>query len=278
MQQIVQVGEIDVYIEGEGAETIVMVHGWPDTHRLWDAQVEELKHRYRCVRFTLPGFDITKKRRSYSLDATMRVFLHVVKQVCPSGKVILMLHDWGCIFGYEFAMRHKALVSCIIAVDVGDATSKAVQRSRSLSQRLKYNGYQSFLALAWSMGGPVGDLLTKWMAGAAKAPAKRRYIHSGMNYPYYIATAGAAGSYHGLLAFVPHCPVLFIYGRRKPFMFHSEPWAETLATRPGCKVIAFDTDHWPMVRQPEKFNQAVLDWLDAPATAEAGDGDGAAAA
>jgi pimeloyl-ACP methyl ester carboxylesterase len=26
--------------------------------------------------------------------------------------------------------------------------------------------------------------------------------------------------------------------------------------------LAFDTDHWPMLRQPQAFNQALLQWLD----------------
>src|SRR6478735_2879020 len=42
----------DLHIEGTGPETIVMIHGWPDTYRLWDKQVEHLKDRYRCIRFT----------------------------------------------------------------------------------------------------------------------------------------------------------------------------------------------------------------------------------
>ena len=69
MQQVIVVDDIDVYIEGgvEGSETIVMIHGWPDTYRLWDAQVEELKSRYRCVRFTLPGFDLGKSCRGVNL-------------------------------------------------------------------------------------------------------------------------------------------------------------------------------------------------------------------
>ena len=44
-----------------------MIHGWPDTYRLWDAQVAFFKDRYRCVRFTLPGFDIDKPRRAFSV-------------------------------------------------------------------------------------------------------------------------------------------------------------------------------------------------------------------
>ena len=62
-----QVDGIEVFIEGAGPP-IVMVHGWPDTHRLWDGQVEALKDCFRCVRFTLPGFDVSKPRRAYSVD------------------------------------------------------------------------------------------------------------------------------------------------------------------------------------------------------------------
>jgi pimeloyl-ACP methyl ester carboxylesterase len=265
MQQAMTVDDIDVYIEGEGAETIVMIHGWPDTYRVWDAQVAELKQRYRCVRFTLPGFDNTKRRRSYSLDATMRILLHIVNSVSQKQKVILMLHDWGCVFGYEFYMRNKALVSCIIGVDIGDAQSKATMRSRSIGQKLMVGGYQSTLGLAWAIGGPVGNLMTKAMASLLRAPSPSRFISSGMNYPYYILTAGAAGSYSSLVPFVPKVPMLYIYGTHKPFMFHSPQWTEALAAKEGCKVVAFGTDHWPMLRQPERFNEVVMNWLEKPA-------------
>jgi pimeloyl-ACP methyl ester carboxylesterase len=267
MQQMVVDG-VDIFIEGEGAETIVMIHGWPDTYRVWDAQVAELRHRYRCVRFTLPGFDITKPRRSYSLDAMLRVLLHIVNSVNKKEKVILMLHDWGCVFGYEFYMRNKALVSAIIGVDIGDAQSRAISRSRSVGQKLMVSSYQSTLALAWAIGGPIGNMMTRATASVLGVPSPRQYISSAMNFPYYILTAGAAGSYHSLVPFVPKVPMLFIYGANKPFMFHSPQWTETLAAKEGCKVVAMETDHWPMLRQPERFNDIVTSWLDKPAVDE----------
>ena len=59
-----------------------------------------------------------------------------------------------------------------------------------------------------------------------------------MNFPYYILTAGASGSYNSLVPFVPKVPMLFIYGTNKPFMFHSPQWTENLAAKEGCKVVA----------------------------------------
>lgn len=276
MSKQLVVDGIEIHVEGEGAETIVMLHGWPDTYRVWDAQVAELRHRYRCVRFTLPGFDIRKPRRSYSLDATMRVLLHIVNSVSQKQAVILMLHDWGCVFGYEFYMRNKALVSAIIGVDIGDAQSRATNRSRSIGQKMMVRGYQGTLALAWAIGGPLGTALTRGMARLLGAPSPREYISSGMNFPYYILGGGSAGSYRSLVPFVPKVPMLFIYGIRKPFMFHSPQWTENLAAKPGCKVVAMETDHWPMVRQPERFNDIVIGWLEKPAgTAEAEEEDAA---
>jgi pimeloyl-ACP methyl ester carboxylesterase len=198
----------------------------------------------------------------------MRVLLHIVNSVNNKEKVILMLHDWGCVFGYEFYMRNKALVSAIVGVDIGDAQSKATLRSRSVGQKLMVSGYQSTLALAWAIGGPVGTVMTRTMARVLGAPSPREHISVGMDYPYYILTAGAAGSYSSLVPFVPKVPMLFIYGTRKPFMFHSPQWTETMAAREGCKVVAMETDHWPMIRQPERFNDVVTSWLEKPAVDE----------
>jgi pimeloyl-ACP methyl ester carboxylesterase len=66
---------------------------------------------------------------------------------------------------------------------------------------------------------------------------------------------GVAGGFKGLRVFKPHCPMLFLYGERKPVMFHSRAWAESVGGR------AFPTGHWIMVQQPGEFNAVLLDWL-----------------
>ena len=104
---------VEVHVEGDDAETIVMVHGWPDTYRLWDAQVAFLRDRYRCVRFTLPGFDIAKPRQALSLDEMADFLRRVIERTSGGRKVTLLLHDWGCLFGYQFYARYPDLVSPI---------------------------------------------------------------------------------------------------------------------------------------------------------------------
>lgn len=261
MEQQRGIDGIDVFIDGEGAHTVVMVHGWPDTYRVWDAQVAALQGQYRCVRFTLPGFDIRKPARAYSLDETVRALLHIVDQVSPNDKVTLLLHDWGCVFGYQFAMCHPDRVARIVGIDIGDTASPQYQQSLGVAEKLMVATYQGVLAIAWKIGGAVGDWITRGMARALKAPSQRQFISAGMNFPYFIFWTGAHGSYKHLMPLVPHCPMLFVYGTQKPFLFHSPQWAEALNARPGSKALAFETDHWPMLRQPQAFNQALLQWL-----------------
>jgi pimeloyl-ACP methyl ester carboxylesterase len=259
--QALSIDGIDIHIDGEGDDTIVMIHGWPDTWRLWDAQVEALKSRWRCVRFTLPGFDVTQARRAYSLAELVAFFEQVVRAVSPGRPVSLMLHDWGAVFGYQFAMAHPSLVTRIVGVDIGDTGSSEYLRSLRLPAKLGIFAYQAWLAIAWRIGGALGDRMTRGMARALKVPSDLRDVGSCMNYPYDIQWTGSHGSYKHLAAVEPSCPMLFIYGRRKPFLFHSPEWAQRLAGRPGNRVVPMEARHWVMRDQPDAFNTAVIDWL-----------------
>ncbi len=256
-----QIDGIDVFIEGSGDHSIVMVHGWPDTHRLWDAQVAHLSANYRCIRFTLPGFDIGKPRRGYALAELVDTLKHIVEQTCPGQQVTLMLHDWGCIFGYEFAMRHPHLVRRIVGVDIGDVGSRAHLQGLSAKAKFMVFAYQVWLAIAWRVGGTLGDRMTRWMARTMHCRSDARFIGSAMNYPYYIQWTGAFGSYRHALRFDPQGPMLYIWGRKKPFQFHSTEWVQTLRQRPGSQALEFDTGHWVMTARPREFNEALAAWL-----------------
>ena len=173
---------------------------------------------------------------------------------------ILMLHDWGCLFGYQFAMRHPDLVTRIVGVDIGDGAS--LQKSLTAKEKLMVLTYQMWLAAAWKLGGTLGDRMTRSMARTLRCPSDPAPIGSQMNYPYFNFWFGGRESYRmQSRRFVPPCPMLFIYGRKKPLMFHARAWAEDLAKQPGNAVVAFETGHWVMTQQPERFNQVVSDWL-----------------
>jgi pimeloyl-ACP methyl ester carboxylesterase len=271
MQDRLTIDGVDVHVEGQGP-AIVMVHGWPDTYRLWDPQVEHLKAHYRCIRFTLPGFDNSTPHRAHSLAELVVTLRTIARHTCPGEPVTLLLHDWGCVFGYEFAMRHPELVRRIVGVDIGDVGSRAHRQALGARPKLMVFGYQIWLALAWVIGahvsGALGDRMTRWMARLLRCPADPRLIGAHMNYPYFIQWSGAHGSYRHALRFEPGCPMLYLWGRKKPFQFHSAQWVQALRLRPGCAALELNCGHWLMTARPAEFNRALSDWLAGPTRAE----------
>lgn len=248
---------IDMLLDGNGPRTILMVHGWPDTAALWEPQVTALQHQARCVRFTLPGFDRAHPRRVYALDEIVETLRRIVAEVSPDQPVTLKLHDWGCVFGYAFATAHPECVQAIVAADVGDAGSSAHVASLNWRAKLGVSAYQLLLALAWHLPTAVGDALTRRIARWAHAPGAVESIGSHMNYPYHVQwTQG-----YGRTPFAPHCPMLFVYGKRKPFMFHSAAWLKTVEASPHGRVAALETGHWVTHQGATEFNALVLEWL-----------------
>jgi len=257
--EVRRIAGLDVTMEGGGARTVVMVHGWPDTEAVWAPQVAAFRDHARCVRFTLPGFGQDHPRRVYGIDEIVAVMKQIVDAASPDRPVTLLLHDWGCVFGYRFAQAHPARVNSIIGVDVGDAGSRPHLAGLGWRAKLGMAAYQLCLALAWHLPARPGDAITRRIARWAKAPGDATKISARMNYPYHVQwTQG-----YGRNPFVPHCPMLFVYGSRKPFMFHSAEWLATVRATPQGQVLALKTGHWVMHQEPAAFNEAALRWLSA---------------
>lgn len=278
----IDVDGLPVRLQGRGTDTVLMVHGWPDTLALWDGTVAALQDGYRCARLTLPGFDIQHplgRRRRWPRS---RRSCRVIDRISPDHPVTLLVHDWGCLFGYELAQRHPQGVARVVGVDVGDHNSKALAHSWQPQQKLAVIGYQVWLALAWAIGGTSGpggrrdvaDHMTAAMARWLRCPSSAEAIHAGMNYPYamrWLGTSGGLGS--ALEADLP-MPMLYLYGTRKPFMFQSPDWLARLAAQPDSAVQPIRTGHWVMTSDLASFSAAVRSWLDStpsnPAEAHAG--------
>ena len=258
MSSQLSVQGIDVHVDGDGAETIVMVHGWPDTFRLWDRTVEVLKDRYRCVRFTLPGF--VSGKDAYTLGELLAFLAEVVERVSPGKKVILLLHDWGCFFGYQFYARNPDKVSRIVGVDIGDP--RATAQTMTGREKAIMLAYQTWNALAWRIGGPLGTWMIRSLARLGRCPSDRAPMSWRMGYPYWLLWFGGRDTFRGQVRrFEPKCPMLFVYGVRKPLRFHSPQWAAELKQMPGNDVVEFDTGHWVMSDQPQRFNEVIAAWL-----------------
>ena len=127
------------------------------------------------------------------------------------GPVVLLLHDWGCLYGYQFAMRYPELVERIVGVDIGDAGSRAHLEELGWHGKLVIAAYQNWLALAWRIGGGVGDAMSRAMARLLRCPTDPKAIGAHMAYPYAVRWLGAAGGFQGLRVFKPEVPSIERY-------------------------------------------------------------------
>lgn len=103
----VKSGDLDlaVYITGKkDAPTLVLVHGWPDDHSVWDKVVEFLAADYRIVTYDTRGncqSTMPPGTRDYSLTYLAEDLAEILDVVSPNAPVHLIGHDWGSIQSWE---------------------------------------------------------------------------------------------------------------------------------------------------------------------------------
>jgi pimeloyl-ACP methyl ester carboxylesterase len=86
------------------APTVVLVHGYPDTHDVWDEVAEALAERFRVVRYDVRGAGASSAphgRDGYLLERLRADLFAVIDAVSPGKPVHLVGHDWGSIQAWE---------------------------------------------------------------------------------------------------------------------------------------------------------------------------------
>ena len=106
-------GEVQLAVFEHGnptAETVLLVHGWPDTHTVWDDVVPLLAQTFHVVTYDTRGHGASplagpKDRFTLELLAEDAV---AVAQAISDGPVHLVAHDWGSIQLWEAVCRPDA--------------------------------------------------------------------------------------------------------------------------------------------------------------------------
>jgi pimeloyl-ACP methyl ester carboxylesterase len=88
--------------------TVVLVHGYPDTHHVWDGVAEALASEFHVVAYDVRGAGesgVPADRAGYDLDHLMADLTAVIDACSPDAPVHLVGHDWGSIQGWEAVTR-----------------------------------------------------------------------------------------------------------------------------------------------------------------------------
>jgi NAD(P)-dependent dehydrogenase (short-subunit alcohol dehydrogenase family)/pimeloyl-ACP methyl ester carboxylesterase len=103
---------IAVYAQGNPTgPTVVLLHGWPDSHVLWDGVVPLLADRFRVITYDNRGAgrsDAPRRVASFAMARYADDFQAVLDAVAPGSAVHVLAHDWGSVGVWEYLARPES--------------------------------------------------------------------------------------------------------------------------------------------------------------------------
>ncbi|KAJ8908705.1 hypothetical protein NDN08_005410 [Rhodosorus marinus] len=272
-----------------GAETIVFIHGWPDTPRLWDDTVKEFSNEYRCVSIGLPMYSSREEAKSlgvyrksgYNVDEVVDMIAETIDESCRGRfPITLCLFDWGSVYGFKYILKHSEKVSRTIGVDVGPVWMQP-PRVKELVGLFFAGVFYQYRIIFYYLVARFVPFLQDWAdRGARKHMA---YMASESDTDISQLTADVGHSYWnahldrvamclGLrkppepldIRTFPRHPVLFFVGTKKDMKFCPEQWLQSLQQRSDhSEAVFLPAVHWVMVACKQEFHSKMKEFLTA---------------
>lgn len=110
---------------GEG-DTVVLLHGWPQTSYMWHYIIPLLAKHYQVVAPDLRGLgDSTRPLSGYDKRTIANDIWLLLRDHLSIDRIFLVGHDWGGPTAFAFASAHPETVRRMVLLDVpipGDGT------------------------------------------------------------------------------------------------------------------------------------------------------------
>jgi pimeloyl-ACP methyl ester carboxylesterase len=156
--------ELAVLDEGDG-EAVLLLHGFPDSARLWRHQIPILKDAgFRVVAPDLRGFGASEKPTEVSDYRVGKSVADMVAVLDALGieKAHVVGHDWGAAVAWALALMTPQRVNRLVAMSVGHP---AVPRSLAQREKSWYMLLFQFPEAEAILRQNDSALLKEWAAG-----------------------------------------------------------------------------------------------------------------
>jgi NAD(P)-dependent dehydrogenase (short-subunit alcohol dehydrogenase family)/pimeloyl-ACP methyl ester carboxylesterase len=196
-ERTIRSGEVSlaVYEHGDPADpTVLLVHGYPDNHRMWDGVVSRLVSRFHVVTYDVRGAGKSSRPRAleqYQLERLAEDLFAVADAVSPGRPVHVVAHDWGSIQAWEAVTEPGARIASYTTISgpsldhIGAWTRRRMARPslRNLRQLLNQQLHSWYIlafhlpfvaALAWRLG--AGKVVAR-IEGLPHAPKAADGVH-----------------------------------------------------------------------------------------------------
>jgi pimeloyl-ACP methyl ester carboxylesterase len=149
----------------EGGEAIMLLHGFPESHRTWRAVAPALARDFRVIAPDQRGFAGSDKPEGVEAYRTERIVEDLVALADALGleRFTLVGHDWGGAVAWLAALRHPDRISRLVIVNaphplvfqkslIEDPAQRAASqymnafRNPAMEQGIAAMGWESFYA------------------------------------------------------------------------------------------------------------------------------------
>jgi pimeloyl-ACP methyl ester carboxylesterase len=266
---------------GQGP-TVLLLHGFPDTHIVWRKQVGVLAAAgYRVLAPDLRGYgrsDAPDGIYNYTLEKLRGDVLGLLDAL-KLDKVSLVGHDWGGIIGWQLAALAPQRIERFVAMSTGHPS--AIARA-GIFQHLRMTYVLGFILPGIAEHTlQAGDwfLMRQFTGEPGQADHWKRDLSppgrltAALN--YYRANLGLA---------LPHgyprvrVPVMGIWSDGDPALGEKQMRDSARYVDAAFRFERIhDADHWLQLTAHERVNRLLLDFLGGPAHAASGGAHSAAA-
>lgn len=139
--------EFDCRVSGtEGNETVLLLHGFPETSHMWIPLMEKLSAMgYYCVAPNMRGYSESacpKGIKKYTTEHLKQDILNLA-DVVQAHTFHLIAHDWGAIIGWHLAYHHPDRIRTWTALSVPHLKgfAKALKTDPVQKKKSRYIGW-----------------------------------------------------------------------------------------------------------------------------------------
>jgi pimeloyl-ACP methyl ester carboxylesterase len=236
----------------DGAVPAVLVHGVPDTHRLWDALRGHLR-RSDVVALSLPGFDAPVPA---GFAASKEAYVDwVIDAVARLGEPVdLVGHDWGSLIVQRVVSLRPDLVRTWAC---GDGPVDADYVWHDLAQQWQTPGVGEQV-MAMFTAEPMVDGLVAAGVPRAYAEESVRHVDETMKsciLRLYRSAVNVGREWQGAVEKITR-PALVLWSRDDPYV--APVFAERLAARVRGELVLLEgCGHWWPLERPAEAAAAL---------------------
>ena len=123
-----EVGDVTLhYMEGGAGDSLVLIHGWPQTWYMWRDVIPHLVKKFHVIAVDMRGLGESSIPDSgYDTTTVSNDIWRLMTEVIGASQFFVGAHDWGGPVAYALAAQHRKDVRAMAILDVpalGDGTS-----------------------------------------------------------------------------------------------------------------------------------------------------------